>query len=344
MVRRLTFDRLIGNEKMTAAPLDKSQAVTHDPDTTVIPVIDYEGSGYRTDFWQGKGRDYEDATERLAIKQLLPPQGGRMAEIGAGFGRLADLYLGYDQIILFDYSRTLLADAVTQWGKDPRFVFVAGNLYDLPLASGVLDSLVMVRVMHHLAHVETALGQLQRSMHKQSVAVLEYANKRNLKAILRWLTRRQPWSPFDQDPLEFVALNFDFHPAWMDAQFAAAGLQKQKQLAVSHFRLRAIKKRVSAQALATWDSRLFGPGAHFPISPSVFVQATTAFGPTGQQAPVPTQQSHAASVANLFRCVACGHEPLHQESTTEISCPTCHARYTRRNMIWDFKEFESAEL
>ncbi len=344
MVRRLTFDRLIGNEKMTAAPLDKSQAVTHDPDTTVIPVIDYEGSGYRTDFWQGQGRDYEDATERLAIKQLLPPQGGRMAEIGAGFGRLADLYLGYDQIILFDYSRTLLADAVTQWGKDPRFVFVAGNLYDLPLASGVLDSLVMVRVMHHLAHVETALGQLQRSMHKQSVAVLEYANKRNLKAILRWLTRRQPWSPFDQDPLEFVALNFDFHPAWMDAQFAAAGLQKQKQLAVSHFRLGAIKKRVSAQALATWDSRLFGPGAHFPISPSVFVQATTAFGPTGQQAPVPTQQSHAASVANLFRCVACGHEPLHQESTTEISCPTCHARYTRRNMIWDFKEFESAEL
>ena len=69
-----------------------------------IPVIDYEGSQYRTDFWIDGGRDYEDATERLALQQLMPPKGARIAEIGAGFGRLADLYLGYEQIVLFDYS------------------------------------------------------------------------------------------------------------------------------------------------------------------------------------------------------------------------------------------------
>ena len=39
-----------------------------------------------------------------------------MAEIGAGFGRLADLYLGYEQIVLMDYSRTLLLDAVQRVG------------------------------------------------------------------------------------------------------------------------------------------------------------------------------------------------------------------------------------
>ena len=78
---------------------------------------------------------------------------------------------GYEQIILFDYSRTLLADAARDWGADPRFVFVAGNVYDLPLTAGILDTLVMVRVMHHLADVPAALAQLQHTLHRQSVAV-----------------------------------------------------------------------------------------------------------------------------------------------------------------------------
>ena len=76
-----------------------------------IPVIDYEGSQYRANFWVGQGRAYEDAAERIALQRLVPVHGGRIAEIGAGFGRLANLYQGYEQIILFDYSRTLLQDA-----------------------------------------------------------------------------------------------------------------------------------------------------------------------------------------------------------------------------------------
>ena len=101
------------------------------------PVIDYEGSRYRTEFWEGQGRQYEDAAERLALQELLPARGGCIAEIGAGFGRLAELYDGYGRVVLFDYSRSLLREAVQRWGHDPRFVFVAGNVYTLPLASGV---------------------------------------------------------------------------------------------------------------------------------------------------------------------------------------------------------------
>lgn len=80
-----------------------------------IPVMDYEGSGYRHEFWEGQGREYEDQIERALLTRLIPPSGGRIVEIGAGFGRLADLYTGYEQIVLFDYSRTLLADAVVRW-------------------------------------------------------------------------------------------------------------------------------------------------------------------------------------------------------------------------------------
>jgi hypothetical protein len=309
---------------------------------TAVRVIDYEGSGYRQEFWEGQGREYEDAVERIALRRLLPPQGGRIAEIGAGFGRLADLYLGYDQIVLFDYSRTLLADAVRKWGHDQRFVFVAGNLYQMPLAGRTLDALVMVRVMHHLADVPAALSQLQPLLHQHSAAVLEYANKRNLKAILRWLLRRQSWSPFDPTPLEFVAMNFDFHPGWMAAKLNDAGLRVEKRYAASHFRLRTLKRSLPAHALARLDSCLFRLGGKFPFAPSVFVRAHAPDAPQFDSA---TAQSRSdalsardeAALSTLFRCPACAAHPLTALSPAQLQCPSCARRYEQKDRIWDFK-------
>jgi SAM-dependent methyltransferase len=297
------------------------------------PVIDYEDSGYKTDFWVGQGREYEDAVERLALARLMPPRGSRIAEIGAGFGRLADQYLGYEQIVLFDYSRTLLADAARTWGHDPRFVFVAGNIYELPLASGVLDTLVMVRVMHHLASVPEALAQLRRVLHQRSVAVIEYANKRNVKALARWLMRRQAWSPLELDPVEFVELNFDFHPAWMSQQFAAAGLTVAEQYGVSHFRLPVAKERIGAATLARLDAALFGLGGKYPLSPSVFVQATApAAGVRAKSSTAPED------VVSLFRCPKSGSESLEQIDEGLVRSPKSGLTYARRDGVWDFKE------
>ena len=298
-----------------------------------IPVIDYEGSQYQADFWDGRGRDYEDATERIALQRIVPPNGPRIAEIGAGFGRLANLYLGYEQIILFDYSRTLLRDAAQRWGDDPRFVFVAGNIYELPLASGVLDTLVMVRVMHHLADVNAALVQLHRSLHTHGVAALEYANKRNLKAMLRWMTKQQDWSPVDENPVEFVELNFDFHPSWMDSQLASAGFDVKRQYAVSHFRMPALKNAIPAATLARADSMLFNLGGRYPLAPSVFLKAEVAEGQP--RAEVGYGQDE---VASLFRCPACGVDGLERLDEKIVSCSGCARHYERRDGVWDFKE------
>jgi len=297
------------------------------------PVIDYENSQYKADFWEGQGRDYEDAAERLAIRQLLPAHGLRIAEIGAGFGRLAGMYLGYEQIILFDYSRTLLQDAVSRFGTDPRFVFVAGNIYQLPLATGLLDSVVMVRVMHHLADVPQALKQIERVLHKRSVAVLEYANKRNIKAIIRWLLHQQKWSPFALTPLEFVPLNFDFHPTWMKRQFAENGLAVKQQFAVSHFRLPLLKRQVDGKKLAKVDSFLFRAGGYYPLAPSVFVQSTTA----KQGLPNPATTAKDAT-ASLFCCPICRAEAFTCVTEEQLLCVQCSAAFVKKKGIWDFKE------
>ncbi|MEZ4729639.1 MAG: class I SAM-dependent methyltransferase [Caldilineaceae bacterium] len=298
-----------------------------------VPVIDYEGSQYKSEFWEGQGREYEDTVERLAIRRLLPCHGGRVAEIGAGFGRLADLYQGYEQIILFDYSRTLLQDAVGRWGNDPRFIFVSGNIYQLPLATGSLDSLMMVRVMHHLAEVPQALQQIERVLHKRSVAVLEYANKRNLKAIVRWLLNRQHWSPFDLAPLEFVALNFDFHPQWMKKQIGEASLVIRQQLAVSHFRLPLLKERIDAQRLAAFEALLFYWGGIFPLAPSVFVQTVSQ----SQRTPKAVASTQDA-VADLFCCPHCRAEAFQLIDEVRLLCGQCGATFGKQQGIWDFKE------
>jgi len=298
-----------------------------------VPVIDYEGSQYKSEFWEGQGRDYEDATERLALRQLLPGHGVRIAEIGAGFGRLANLYTGYEQVILFDYSRTLLLDAVNRWGDDPRFVFVAGNIYQLPLATASLDSLVMVRVMHHLANIPQALQQIERVLHKRSIAVLEYANKRNLKAVARWFLKQQQWSPFTQTPLEFVALNFDFHPTWMNARLLEAGLTRKQQFAVSHFRLPWLKRHIQAEHLAALDGHLFRPSGHLPLAPSVFVQASS------MKERIPKVFSaDKTAISELFCCPLCQAEAFRAVTGELLLCKQCNASFAQKNGIWDFKE------
>ncbi len=99
---------------------------------TITPrVIDYEGSTYSTEFWT-PAREYEDRAERIAIRAMLPPKGKRLIDIGAGAGRLGDLYLGYDEVILMDYARSTVIEARDRWQHDPRFKFVAADLYQLP--------------------------------------------------------------------------------------------------------------------------------------------------------------------------------------------------------------------
>src|SRR6266851_5377284 len=108
---------------MTARPPDE---------VNNIPICNYEGSTYRTDFWEGQGREYEDRVERVALQALLPPAGQRLIELGAGYGRLADLYGGFQQVVLTDRAFTQVQQARQRLGGDPRFGFVVADIYALP--------------------------------------------------------------------------------------------------------------------------------------------------------------------------------------------------------------------
>ena len=292
------------------------------------PVCNYEGSRYSTEFWNAE-RAYEDAAERVALRALLPPQGNVLIEIGAGFGRLADLYQGYDTVVLFDYAHTQLAQAVERLGESgpggkPRYVFVQGNFYHLPFVPGLFDTVTMIRTLHHAAEAPAVLTQIAETLAPKGALVLEFANKHNLKALARYLLRRQTWSPFDPAPVEFVELNFDFHPRWIWEQFARLGLTREAVRTVSHYRVGLLKRLIPTSVLVALDALAQPTGALWQWSPSVFTRARA------------DASRPAASADAFFRCPACS-APLGAPPQAEFAC-ACGATWRREGAIYNFRD------
>jgi ubiquinone/menaquinone biosynthesis C-methylase UbiE len=285
-------------------------------------ICDYEGSNYRTEFWEGRGRDYEDRVERLVLRRMLPMHGRRLLEVGAGFGRLTGEYDMFAQVVLLDYSLSQLQYAQEQLGRSPHFVYVAADAYKLPFQAGVFDAVTMIRVIHHMARVEDVLAQVRRVLVEKGVFILEHANKRNLKAMLRYALRKQDWNPYDPEPVEFVELNFDFHPRYIKHELQKAGFAVQQRTPVSFFRLQSLKDRVPTDLLVSVDALL--QPTRLLVSPSVFVKSL-AIGATPNQ----------LESNKLFACPECGSSLKRMGDT--MVCEREGRRWAVRDGIYDFK-------
>jgi SAM-dependent methyltransferase len=291
--------------------------------TDTPPVCNYEGSDYQTSFWDKGGRAYEDACEAIALKKLLPVRGDHLLELGAGAGRNTLRYTGYQQITLVDYSRTQLLQARQRLGDSPRFRFVAADIYHLPFVNDAFDGATMIRTLHHMADAPKALTELRRVLTLDASFILEYANKRNWKAMLRYLLKKQTWSPYTPDPVEFETLNFDFHPAAIRAWLTVAGFKIDTTLTVSHFRLGFLKRTIPTHVLAGLDGSLQWTGSFAQFTPSVFVGTHTIGG--GQQ----------IKAEELFACPACG--AALKNTPPLITCPNCGRTYPLADDIYDFR-------
>lgn len=289
------------------------------------PICDYEGSDYQDSFWDQGKRDYEDQVEAVALERLLPSKGKLLLELGAGAGRNTPRYRGYERIVLLDYSRTQLQQAQTRLGRNERYIYVAADVYKLPFVPGLFDAATMIRVLHHMANAPLALSQVRQVLQPGGIFILEFANKQNIKAIARYFLRRQDWSPFSPEPVEFAALNFDFHPAAVRSWLRQSGFEVQRQLTVSHFRAGVFKRLLPLKMLVVMDSLAQLTGNCWQLSPSVFARLK-AVGSTPS-----------ASAGAFFRCPACDYYPL-QESSEALTCPSCSRVWPIQDGIYDFRE------
>jgi ubiquinone/menaquinone biosynthesis C-methylase UbiE len=308
------------------------------------PICDYEGSDYQTSFWEQGGREYEDAVEEVALRRLLPASGKRLLELGAGAGRNTRRYTGFEQITLVDYSRTQLERAQQRLGEAPAgqgvsdhyplysegyplscegYRYVAADIYHLPFASGLFDAATMIRTLHHMADARRALAQVRQSLQAEATFILEFANKQNLKAVLRYTLRRQDWNPFTPEPVELTPLNYDFHPATVRAWLQASGFAVERQLTVSHFRIGWLKRILPLVMLVKMDSLAQLTGDAWQFSPSVFVRARVV----GQ--PVSLEQGA------FFCCPACAAALA--DTPPELVCSGCGRHWPVEDGIYDFR-------
>ena len=292
------------------------------------PVCDYDGSDYQSSFWDRGGREYEDRVEAIALKRLLPKSGRLLLELGAGAGRNSPRYSGFDRIVLVDYSRTQLQQALARLGNSDRYIYVAADIYRLPFIARVFDAATMIRTLHHMADAPRALAQVRDALAPKAIFILEFANKLNIKAILRYWLGRQSWNPFALEPVEFAELNFDFHPSSVRAWLSSLGFTLEKTLTVSHFRSGALKRIVPTSILVALDSAFQWTGALWQLTPSVFLKVVLQKdGPAADM----------DGITAMFKCPECGHAPLVDQGEY-LQCSDCRRRWEKRDGIYDFRK------
>lgn len=289
------------------------------------PVCDYEGSDYQTRFWEDADRAYEDRVEAVALRRLLPTSGNVLLEVGAGAGRNTQRYTGFQKIVLLDYSFSQLQRARQRLGDSSRFCYVAGDVYHLPFAASIFDGATMIRTLHHMVDPLLSLQQIRNTLKTGSIFVLEYANKRNLKAIARWFLRKQSWNPFDPAPVEFAELNFDFHPKTVRDWLEKSNFNLERQLTVSHFRLPILKRLVPLNILVALDSLAQWTGDYWQFSPSIFVRCRTVGEDTDSSNEV------------FWKCPACNSIDL-VSIEKGLRCTNCRKAWALRDSIYDFRE------
>ena len=135
-----------------------------------------------------------------------------------------------------------------------------------------------------------------------------------------------------RQPVEFVKLNYDFHPDWMEAQMRAVGLPVRRRWPC---RISGWPNSSSGCQRNNWRrsiAQLFALGGAYPVSPSVFVQA-------GAPGAAPARIEHCAGgstssvplSAVWLRRVGAGRRRA--IALSEMRC-----RVVRQEGVWDLKE------
>ena len=287
------------------------------------PVCNYEGSDYQTTFWEKGGRAYEDGCEAVALKRLLPKDGSHLLELGAGAGRNTPRYQGYRKITLLDYSRTQLVQARASLGDSDRYRYVAADIYRLPFVEGAFDGATMIRTLHHMVDAPRTLGQVRRVLQPGATFILEYANKLNLKSILRYWLGKQKWSPFTPEQVEYIPLNFDFHPRTVRKWLKESGFKLLRTLTVSHFRVGFLKRTLPTRLLVWLDSLAALTGNWWQLTPSVFLKTLS------------NGSGKTAGSDEFFACPACGAALA--DTPPLLRCNSCGKEYPVIDGIYDLR-------
>jgi ubiquinone/menaquinone biosynthesis C-methylase UbiE len=228
-------------------------------------------------YWDG--RDYEHASEELALKRLLKGRHFKKAvDIGGGYGRLCVFLKRYsDAVVLAEPSQQQL-DIAKEFLKDhPEVERKLMQADDLQFYDGEIDLLTMIRVMHHLPDPSAEFSEISRVLTPETgYAIIEVANYTHARNRLKYFLKGQklPDEPVDirsvQNRRKGEIAFVNHNPNTVRKQLAHAGLKVEKVLSVSNLRSPGLKKIVPKAVMIALEKQMQPVLASSYFGPSVF--------------------------------------------------------------------------
>jgi ubiquinone/menaquinone biosynthesis C-methylase UbiE len=227
-------------------------------------------------YWDG--RDYENASEEIAIRRFLKNRHFKnAADIGGGYGRLCILLEKFaDHVTLAEPSKQQLGIADEFLKDHPKIEKTLMQADDLKFKDDSMDLITMIRVMHHIPDPRVEFSEIARVLSDNGVLILELANYTHARNRLKYALKfkKLPLDPVDirseanrrDDEIAFVNHN----PKTVIKQLAHAGLKVEKVLSVSNLRSPTLKKVFPASAMLSVERFLQPTLARTFFGPSVF--------------------------------------------------------------------------
>ena len=294
-------------------------------------IVDYEDYDYR-EFWSGKKRSYEHLSEIYALKKLISKKGKRFIDIGGGYGRLSSTYINlFPQTVLLDYSLKNLSVAKKELSRrsKSKIFFVASDAYDMPFKNFTFDFAISIRLLHHLTQPQNFFDEISRILTPQSFFILEYANKRNLKRMGKFLIRKGTENPFFYEPSMIGKNIYNFHPKFISDKLKLAEFEILKILSVSNFRLNFIKNIINPEILSRIDNIVQLPLGLIKTGPSIFVLS--------QKRDEKIKKISSAIEKIPWKCIYCKSDII-DEKEDELICNQCGAKFPIIGGIYDFRK------
>lgn len=317
-----------------------------------IRKSDYENYDYR-EFWEDDKRYYEDQSERIALRSMLrgvDPSNKLFIDIGCGYARLFNEYSNFQRVILIDYSIKNLKNARERISRflsdDPdklsNVLFVSADATAIPVQDDSADTVLTVRVVHHLNKPEKYFDEVKRILKDGSLYLFEFANKRNLKNILRFVIGKMDTSPFGPVPLQIGETIRNYHPKEIYRKLRERNIRIERVISVSNFRLGILKKIFGNRLLLFFENIYQKIFSFITWGPSIFVKGYLSNGISSGNGDRSSHDDEKGSFQGISRVVSPDNENTGSKEREQffkvlleknlssfsdiLMCPSCHSK------------------
>jgi len=233
------------------------------------------------------GREYEHKSEIIALKSFISKihKIKTILEIGAGFGRLVPAYAyRAKKIIITDPSSRLLKIARMSFKNRKNTKFIHSGIDNLAtrVRPSSIDLIIMVRVIHHIEDIDSAIKDVERMLVHGGYFILEFANKKNVKTTISQFLKGNLTYPIDiftsdirsRKSIRRGTLPFlNYHPYTIEQKLLQNGFEIMDRRSVSNIRSGILKRIFSAHTLIYFERILQKPLSYLNFGPSIFLLA-----------------------------------------------------------------------